>query len=242
MPTIQSAGDSVLLSLTAFFNYLPSLIGAIVLLIIGWIVAKLVARLLETGLNAAGFERSMERSGVSDFLRRAGSRTTGTHVVAKLMQWFIMLIFVQAAANLLRITEVTTILNAIVLYIPRVIIAIAIVVVGGLVARMLGGLVRGAVAEAGAGNPNLFGTLTQYTVLGLAIIAALDQIQIARIVVDTLMIGLVASAALAVGLAFGLGGREVGAKITESWYAKTRNLPRRVGETRVIGDQVERSA
>lgn len=185
----------------------------------------------------------MDRSGINDFIHRAGSRTTGTHVVAQLMKWFIMLIFVQAAANLLRISEITAILNAIVLYIPRVMVAIGIIVIGAWVARVLAGVVRGSVAEMGGENPNFFATLTQYTVLGLAIIAALDQIEIARIVVNTLLIGLVASVSLAIGLAFGLGGRDVGAKITESWYAKSRNIPRRVeGQTRVISDQVERRA
>jgi len=244
MPTIQNAKDSVLVALTTFVSFLPSLIGALIILIVGWIIAKIMARLLERILISAGFERAMERSGITDFIHRAGSTTTGSHIVAELLKWFVMLIFIQAAANLLRVTEVTAILNSIVLFIPRVMIAIAIIVVGALIARVLAGIVRGFVSEMGVLNPGLFATLTQYTILGFSIIAALDHLQIAKTVVDTLLIGLVASVSLAVGLAFGLGGRDVGAKITESWYAKTRNIPRRVGEgqPRVISDQIERTA
>lgn len=244
MPTIQSAKDSILLALTSFMNFLPALVGAIVILVIGWVVSSMLAKLLEKGLLAARFEQAVQRSGISDFIQRTGTRWSGSHIVAELFKWFVRLIFIQAAANLLQMPQVTTILNAIMLFIPKVIIAIAIIVIGSMIARFLAGVVRASISEIGVDNPNLFAKLTQYAVLGLAIIAALNQIDIAKTVVNTLLIGLVSSVALAVGLAFGLGGRDVGTKITESWYERSRSIPRRVGESRVRvpPGQTERSA
>ena len=230
MPTIRGAGDSILLALTTFMNFLPSIIGALVVLIIGWILSSIVARLFEKALHAAHFEQAVERAGIGDFIQRTGSRLTGSHIVAVLLKWFIRLIFIQAAANILRFPEVTMILNEIMVFVPKVIVAIAILVLGSMLAKFLAAVVRGSVAEMGVDNPDFFAKLTQYLVVGFAIIAALDQIEVAKTVVDTLLIGLVAAVALASGLAFGLGGRDVGSKIMGSWYEKTRRVPRRAAD------------
>jgi predicted lipid-binding transport protein (Tim44 family) len=100
----------------------------------------------------------------------------------------------------------------------------AIIVVGSLIARFLSGLVRSSVSELGVGSPNLLATLTQYIVIGFAVIAAIDQLGIAATLINTLLIGLIGSVALAVGLAFGLGGRDVAAQITQNWYQSSQTL------------------
>ena len=130
----------------------------------------------------------------------------------------------QAAANVLGIPQITEITNSIILYIPNVIVAIAIIIIGTFIAQFLAGLVRSSVSELGVGNPNLLAKLTQYAVIGFAVIAAIDQLGIAATVVNTLLIGLVGAIALAIGLAFGLGGREVAAEITQKWYHGTQSM------------------
>ncbi len=228
MNQLRDTGEAIWLSfmqaVNSFMSFLPALLGAILVLIIGWLIAGFIARLVERGLRAVGLERAVDRSGIGQFMDRAGTHWTVTGVIAGLIKWSVFLIFIQAAANALGIAEITAITNAIVLFIPKLVIALAIIVLGTLLAQFLAGLVRGSLSEAGVGNPALFARLTQYAVIGFAIVAAFNQLGIAETVVNTLLIGLVAAIALALGLSFGLGGREVAAEITRTWYENGRNL------------------
>ncbi len=242
---IRDTGDAVynslLNALNNFISFLPALVGALIILIVGWLISGVLANLIERALKAIGAESAVERSGIGDFVRRSGTKLTISGVIAALVKYFIFLIFVQAAANVLGIPQLTLIINRIILFIPNVIVAMAIIVIGSLIARFLSGLVRSSVSGLGVGNPNLLATLTHYAILGFAIIAAIDQLGIAATLINTLLIGLIGSVALAVGLAFGLGGREVAAQITQNWYQSSQtmanaarqraNLPGRGGAT-----------
>ena len=225
---IRDTGEAVFYSLTnalnRFISFLPALIGAALILIVGWIVSGLLARLIERALAFVGLERAVERSGIGDFVRRSGTRLTTSGVIATLIKYFVFLIFVQAAANVLGIPQLTEIINRIILFIPNVVIAMVIIVIGSLIAKFLSGLVQSSVSELGVGNPNLLGTLTQYIIVGFAVIAAIDQLGIAATLVNTLLIGLIGSVALAVGLAFGLGGRDVAGQITQKWYEGSQSM------------------
>jgi hypothetical protein len=235
MSQIQTVGDTFMYSLQNFFAFLPTLLGAIILLIVGWFVAKLVGTLVSKGLRAVGFERAADRSGIGRFVSRSGSRRTTSDIVALLAKWFTFLIFVQGAANILAMPQLTTIINSIILFIPSLIVAVAIIVIASVAAEFLAGLVRASLSESGFGNPELMAAITKYAVLGFGIIAAINQVGIATIVVNTLLIGFVASIALAVGLAFGLGGKDTAANITSSWYEKGRMASRRASEAAETG-------
>lgn len=228
MNQVQTIGGAFMYSLQSFFQYLPTLLGAILLLVIGWFVARLVARIVEKLLHGVGFERAAERSGIGQFVRRSGSTRTTSQIVAQLAKWFTFLIFVQGAANILAMPQLTGIINSIVLFIPNLLVGIAILVIASLVADFVSGLVRASLSEAGVENPELPARIAGYAVIGFGVIAALNQIGIATTVVNTLFIGLVGSIALAVGLAFGLGGREVASSITSSWYQSGKRVARRV--------------
>jgi hypothetical protein len=211
-------------ALDAVMRFLPALLGAIILLIIGWIIAAALAILVRRGLRAIGLERGVERSGIGRFIEQTGTRWTVSGVIAALVKWSIFLVFIQAAANVLGMAQVTAIINSIILFIPSLIVALAIVVIGALIAQFVARLVRGSLSEMGVSNPGLFARLTQYAIIGFAVVAALNELGIAENVVNTLLVGLVGAIALALGLAFGLGGREVAAQITQRWYENGRNL------------------
>lgn len=211
-------------ALMRFVSFLPALVGALIILIVGWFISGLLANLIERALKAVGLEKAVEHSGIGEFVQRSGTKMTISGVIATLVKYFIFLIFVQAAANVIGIPQLTEIINRIILFIPNVIVAMAIIVVGSLIAQFLSGLVRSSVSELGVGNPNLLAKLTQYAIIGFAVIAAIDQLGIAETVINTLLIGLIGSVALAVGLAFGLGGREVAAEITQKWYQSTQSM------------------
>jgi len=231
MNQMRNAGNTVLYSLTSFFSFLPTLIGALVVLILGWVIAGLIAKLIEKALVAVGFERAVHHSGIGRFIEGSGARWNTSKMLAELAKWFVFLMFVQAAANLLQMPQITGLINSIVLFIPQVVVAVAILVLGSVIAKFLSGVVQRTVAEAGAGNPALLAALANYAVIGFAVVAALNQLGIATTVVNTLFMGLIGSVALAIGLAFGLGGREIAAKITQSWYDSGTEMAEKIQKT-----------
>jgi small-conductance mechanosensitive channel len=234
METVENWGDAVMLSVTEalqnFLGFLPALVGAILILIIGWILSGLLAGLVERGLKAIGFERAAESTGIAGFVQSSGSSWTASAIVAEIVKWFIRLIAIQAAASVLGLDQISEIVNAILLWLPNLVVAIAIVVIGALIGRFVGGLVRGSTTKMGFSNPELLGNVANYAIVVFAVIAAIDQLGIAETVVNTLFIGLVALVVLAAGLAFGLGGQQTAAQITAGWYAKGREAGAKVAE------------
>lgn len=215
---VTSVGDSLYAGFSTFFSFLPTLIGGIVVLLIGWIVGRIVASLVERLLNYARLNHVATRAGVDRYLVGPHGHYTASHGIAMLSKWFVFLVFVQAAANVLHMPQVTAIINSILLYIPNVAVALVILLFGAFIARVVSSAVSGAVAKTGMARPNVFGLIAEYAIMGFAVIAALDHLGIAVTVVNTLLFGLVASVSLAVGLSFGLGGKDVASEITRNWY------------------------
>lgn len=231
---ITDWGDAVLVAVTDalrnFLGFLPQLIGAILVLIIGWIIAGVLAGLLERVLVRVGFERAADSTGISGFVRQSGTDWTVSKVLAEIVKWFIRLIAIQAAASILGMQQISQIINEIVLWLPNLVVALAIVVIGALIARFVAGIVRGATSEMGFGNPDLMANIARYAIIAFALIAAVDQLGIAATVVQTLFTGLVIAIAGALALAFGLGGQQTAARITEGWYQRGQEASQRVAQ------------
>jgi hypothetical protein len=234
METVQDWGDAVMVSATEalqnLLGFLPALIGAILILILGWIIAGVLAGLIERGLQAVGFERAAQSTGIAGFIENAGSGWTASKLVAEIVKWFIRLIAIQAAASILGLDQISQIINAILLWLPNLVVAIVIIVIGALIANFVAGIVRGSAAEMGFSTPNLLANIARYAIVGFAAVAAFNQLGIAPTVVNTLFIGLVATLVLAFGLAFGLGGQQTAAQITQGWYQKGRETSSKVAE------------
>ncbi len=230
--TVENWGDAVLLSVTQalsnLLGFLPALIGAIVVLVLGWIVSGILAGLVERALKAVGFEKASQSAGIAGFIEKSGSEWTASKVLAEIVKWFIRLVAIQAAAQILGMGQISEIVNSILLFLPNVVVALAIIVLGAFIAKFVAGLVRASVSEMGFGNPDVIATIAQYAIIVFAVIAAVDQIGIAETVVNTLLIGTVAALALAVGLAFGLGGQQAAAQMTQSWYEKGQQANEKV--------------
>ncbi|MDQ6692290.1 MAG: small-conductance mechanosensitive ion channel [Candidatus Dormibacteraeota bacterium] len=231
IPTVTNWGEALLVSITgaliAVLSFIPAIIGAAIILIIGWVLSGILARVVETLLNKVGFEHAAERTGITGAISRSGAGTMrASHVIAELVKWFVRLIFLEIAAQALHLTAVTTLLNSIVLFIPNLVVALIIVLVGVLAAQFIGRLVRGGLSQANFSNANLFGTIAEYGIIGLAVVTALNQIGIATMIVTILFAGIVGALALAAGLAFGLGGRETAAEIWQSTYESSQQLAR----------------
>jgi len=236
MPTIHNFTEAVLVSVAGFFLLLPALLGALILLVAGWLLSDVVARLVATLLKRIGLETVAQRTGVTSFITMTGARdSSASSVIAELVRWLIRLIFIEMAAEVLHISAVTTLINAIVLFIPSLIVALVVVMVGFLIASFVGNLVRGGAAEMGLRNPNLLAGAARAVIIGLAVLMALSQIGIAPTLVDALFIAFVGAIALALGLAFGLGGRETAAQMWEQWYSTGRGAATRL-EKKVAED------
>jgi hypothetical protein len=234
METVETWGEAVMVSVTEalqnFLGFLPALIGALLILILGWIISGLLAGLVERGLKAIGFERAAQSTGISGFIERSGSSWTASAIVAEIVKWFIRLLAIQAAASVLGLTQISQIITAIMLWLPNLVVAIVIVVIGALIAKFVSGLVRGSTSQMGFTNPDLLASVAYYAIVVFAVMAAIDQLGIAETVVDTLFIGLVATVVLAAGLAFGLGGQQTAAQITAGWYTSGREAGARIAE------------
>lgn len=234
-PPVANWLDSIRLSITAaltnLLSFIPALIGAIVVLVIGWLIAGMVGRLVTTLLEKIGFESAAQRTGISGFVSRTGVRDArASRVVGELIKWFIRLIFLEAAAEAVHLTAVTQVLNSIVLFIPNLIVAVLVLMLGTLIARFVGDLVRGSASQMGFANPNLLATVTRFAIIAFALIVAVSQIGVAATIVNTLFMAVVGAVALAVGLAFGLGGRDTAARMWQQWYQRGQEMAPRLEE------------
>lgn len=188
---------------TTLLNYIPRLIGALIILIIGYFVAKLVGALVAKVLTKVGFDRVMERAGVASFLQRAGTGLTPSKVLGKVVFWFVFIITFTMFASALGVPQISGFLNRMVGYIPSVFAAIAILFLAFLFANFIAALIRGA-----TGNEAL-ARVGRYAIIVYAAFVALTQLGIAVQLTGVTLLVVLGGIALAAGIAFGWGGRDL---------------------------------
>jgi mechanosensitive ion channel-like protein len=217
---IQDWGTALFNALSNAVNliltFIPRLIGFLIILIVGLIIAALVARAVTFLLRKVGFDRVSDRVGLTRFEQRMGIKMDTAGVLGRIVYWFILLIFLVAAADALGVPAVSNILNTLVAYIPNVFVAILVLFLGTLAATVVADLVRGAVASANIGNPNILAGVARWAIIGFAALIALEQLQITPTLLNELFGAFVAALAIAFGLAFGLGGQDAARR----WLAR----------------------
>src|SRR5215217_5591550 len=216
---VRDAGEAFKASLAGalntFLEAIPRVIGFAVVLILGWIISSLFARGVQALLHAVKFNELARRSGFADFVHNMGVRDDSAGVIANIVKWFVRLITLVVAFDTLGLPAVSTVLQQLLLWLPNLIVALVVLVIGGLAAKALSQLVRGASAEGGFTNPDMLATVTRVAIWGFTIVVAVNQLGIATTLISTLLIGIVGALALAFGLAFGLGGRERAAQMLD---------------------------
>jgi hypothetical protein len=249
MPTtpVSDMGEALLTSFAAamamFLGAIPKVIGFLVILIIGWIVASALAGAVGALLRAVRFNELAQRSGIADFVSKMGAQTDASGVIATIAKWFVRLIVLVVAFDALGLPAVSQVLQQLLLWLPNLVVALVVLVIAGLAAQALGNLVRGATAQAGLGNPDLMATIARVAVMGFAVVVAVNQIGIARELVNTLFMGVVGALALAIGLAFGLGGRDTAGQMVSNWYSKGQQAaPRMADAASAARDQAREQA
>jgi small-conductance mechanosensitive channel len=202
-------------ALSAFFSYLPQLIGAIVILIVGYVVARALQAIVGRVLQGIGFDRWMERGGIKQFFDRAETNQTPVSILGALVFWFVFIIAITMAADALGIPQVSAVLAQLIAYIPSIIAAILILILAALLANFISGIVRGATGS------DILSSIAQYAIIVYAVFAALTQLGIAvQLTANTFLIVL-GAVALAAAIAFGIGGREVARDILEKAYNRS---------------------
>jgi small-conductance mechanosensitive channel len=199
-------------ALSTFFSYIPQLIGAIVILVIGYVIASVLRAVVGRVLQGIGFDSWMERGGIKQFFDRAETDQTPASILGALVFWFVFVIAITMAADALGIPQVSAVLGQLIAYIPSIIAAILILILAALLANFLAGIVRGATGS------DLLASVARYAVIVYAVFAALTQLGIAvQLTANTFLI-LLGAIALAAAIAFGIGGMEVAREILEKAY------------------------
>lgn len=189
-------------------GFLPALIGALVVLIVGLLIAVGLERLVERLIYYLKIDAMLRRVGLEMHLARANLQLNAGHFLGRVVYWFVVVAFLLAAADILGFTALSAFLNEILRYIPNILVAALIVVVSVIVANFLKGLVRVSVLGAKLHAAKFMANLTWWTVVIFGLLTAAMQLNIAVAVINTVITGVVAMLALAGGLAFGLGGRD----------------------------------
>ncbi len=199
---------------------IPALAGALIILFAGYLLAKLLEKGAERLLRKVRLNQWLERGGVLEAVERTGSHFNPTRVIGKLLFWFVMFAVIMVAANALGMESLASVFAELVGYIPSLMSAIVILIVGIVLGRFTGGLIM---ASAGGvqGGPTL-ARVGRWMVVVLAVFMALQELGIASDIVTTAFAILFGAVALALALSFGLGNRELAGEVTREWYARYR--------------------
>jgi hypothetical protein len=205
-------------------QFLPRLAAALGILLAGFAIAKMIERGTDIFLHRIGFDRWMRDGGVIEALERAGTTLDPSTVLAKLVFWTVMLLVILLAANALGVEAVSSLFAELLAYIPNVIAAVIVLVLGILLGEFVKDLV---LASAGGlpGGPTL-ARAAKASVILLSVFMALEQLDIAQDIVLVFFIAVVGAAALAAGIAFGLGAQGIAAEMSREWYERSRHHER----------------
>jgi hypothetical protein len=221
---VTGAWNAFATKITAF---LPELIGAIIIFVVGWIIARLLKLAVEKFLKIVRFDTATEKTGVRGFLKKGDIVKTPSEIVGSLVYWFIMILVIIASLDALGLPIVSDLLNTIFLYIPNVVAAIIVLVLGFLLGNLLAAVIRTAASNAGLKNAEGLGKLSLYAIVFFSAAIALIQLGIGEeIVVSAFGIAFGATA-LAMAIAFGLGGRDVAAEYLKRWLEEKKTTARK---------------
>ena len=196
--------------------FIPNLLVAIVILLIGWAIGALVAKGIAHFMKMIQFDEALKKAGVEDLVEKSGLKLNSGAFLGCLVKYFIVVAFLIASFDVLGLTQVTAFLQQIVVgYLPQLIIAVLILLVSGVVGDVLARVVTASAKTAGLSQANFLGVVSKWAVWVFAILVALSQMGIAGGFIQTLFTGFVVAVSLALGLSFGLGGQNAAAKTIE---------------------------
>lgn len=228
LPALQNVFADIL-------GVLPKLLAALVILLIGWMIAKLLDNFARRVLQRVGFNKLADKTGISSFLKNAGFQKDVSWVIGKLIYWMLMLIFLLSAAETLELTALALSVQKIVAFIPNLIAVVLILVFGSMFANIAGRFVRGAATEAGFDFAAFLGKLVTNIIIIAVAVIAITQLEIQSSVLDITFAAILGAFALAIAITLGLGTRAVSNNIISGVYARKTFQP----GNHIIVNQIE---
>jgi flagellar biosynthesis protein FliQ len=201
-------------------QFLPRLALAALVLVGGWLLAKVSRLAVQKGLRAINFHVLTERSGMDGFLRQGGIETDTAGIFAMLVYWLVILAALVVGCNSVGLTYITDLLREVVLFVPRVIVALLILAFGAYFARFVGGTLATYCRSVGVQDGELLGKLAQYAIVGFVVLIALEQVHVGGEIVRESFLIVLAGVVFALALAFGLGGQRWAAELLERWWPR----------------------
>jgi hypothetical protein len=220
MDTLLDPLRGALLRIGAF---LPSLAFAILAVFAGWILAKAARFAVVKALRAINFNVLTERAGLDEFLKQGGIKSDTTDVFGVLVYWLVILAALVIAFNALGLNYITDLVRQVVMFVPRLMVALVILAFGSYFARFVAGAVMAHCRSVGIQDGDLLGRLAQYAIVAFVVLIALEQMQIGGDIVRYSFLILLAGTVFALALAFGLGGQGWAAEMLERWWPRGKH-------------------
>ncbi len=208
---------------TEFARFVPQLIAAAILLLLGWMLAKVARSAVMRLLKLLHFDKATEKSGLESFLKHAELDVSVASILGNLVYWLIILVMIVTVANSLGLQMVADLFNKVVLYIPNVIVAILVLVFGTILARFINRLVFAWLNNVGFSGALTVSTFSEYAMLVFVFFIAMEQLQIANELLTAAFVIAFGAVGLAFAIAFGLGSKDVAARVIEQMVSKKKN-------------------
>lgn len=204
--------------------FIPNLVVAIVIFIVGWLVGVGLGRVVAQIITSLRVDHALRATGLETLLSRAGFELNSGKFLGFLVKWFFIIVFLVAALDVLHLGTVNLFISEVVLgYLPQVIVAVLILLVAAVVAEAAERVVVASARAATLRSSGFLGKVARYAIWVFAILAALAQLNVATAFVQTLFTGIVIAVSLALGLSFGLGGQASAARYLERMHSEMRD-------------------
>ncbi len=212
--------DPIREMLTRIMAYIPVLLGALVILIVGWIVAKAIKRIVDWLLKVVRFDTLADKAGISGILRKGDLKISAREVVSSIVYWLIIIMVLVMAVDALGLPKGSDVLAGLFAYVPKVIAALLVLVVAMFLASFVSGIVRIAAGNAKLPKPELLAGISRWAIIIFAVTISLAQLGIAPLLVTATFNIILGGVCLALALAFGLGGKDAAARYLEELKEK----------------------
>jgi hypothetical protein len=222
MQSIDMLLDTTREFLHQIATFLPKLVLALAVLVVGWLLAKAVRFAVERGLRAVNFNVLTERAGTDHFLQQGGLRGDTTTLFGLFAYWVVILAALIIAFNGLGLTYITDLLQRVELFAPKVLVAMLVVVFGSYFARFVGEAVYTYCVDAQIPDGDILGKIARYLIMTFVVMIALSQVEVGGDIVQRTFLIILAGLVLALALAFGLGGKEWAAAMLERWWPQRK--------------------
>ncbi len=223
MTIVQTWGEVFTQSLQSIWfgvaSFVPTLIIAIIIFAIGWILGALLEKIVEGVFQTLHIDQALKSAGVEEAVKRSGYNLNSGTFVGALVKWFVIVVFLVASFNVLGLNDVNIFLNEFVLtYIPRVIVAVLVLMVAVVIADVLSKIVVASARAARVKSAHFLGNVTRWAIWIFAALVALYHLDIAPSLIQDVVLGVIVALSIAIGLAFGLGSKDIAGQMVEKFW------------------------